>query len=220
MIAKIVLSVVFIVLALGGAAEARADDVVITGGFVSIGGVFPPGRGTFRSIAYSFGGSNFTVTGGTSDGTMQNVMSPCIFSPCGVGNLVSANSLVELQGIGTATVDGVTYSLIQPFGSFFTFTAPDVAIPGGGATVTIATPFTMTGNLNIFSGPPFEGPPVFSMTVSGSGLATLTLQQIESGYVLTTIHYDFQPVPEPATLLLFGTGLAATALLAWRRRKR
>jgi PEP-CTERM motif-containing protein len=62
--------------------------------------------------------------------------------------------------------------------------------------------------------------PLFEVDVIGSGLATLLLDRSTSGtYFFTAADYTIQdPVPEPATLLLFGSGI--TTLLIRRRHTR
>jgi len=215
---RVVVSLAFVIVLLGAVSEVRADPVVITSGFVVIGGPPAPSRGAFRTTAYSLVADNLMASGSEGDGTMHDVMSPCILPGCPVGTLVSGNAIVSLQGFGPATIAGVTFPLTTPFGVPLTFTTGQVAIPAGGSIVMAVTPFTMTGTLQLFSIP--GGTPIFSATVFGSGIATLTLEQIDSGYQLTGIRYDFQnPVPEPATVLLLITGLAGVATNEWRRRK-
>jgi PEP-CTERM motif len=204
--------------------EARADSIVITSGHVSIGG---PVRSieSWEFIGFSFAGNNFAAGGG-GRGANQEGNSPCRFDPCGPGVTVSPTGNAVLTGVGGATFNGTTVSAWWFSGGVLSFTGPGVVIPDStDLDITLTTTFTMTGlvNVHLLDDIP-NHQQVFSTEVSGSGIATLflsyrTIGPSSRGYIFHSIRYDFTPIPEPATMILLGTGLAGIAARGYRRRQ-
>jgi hypothetical protein len=108
------------------------------------------------------------------------------------------------------------------------FTTPIVPIEGSSSH-TVTLPFVFEGIVNGYLVDPFTAgftDPVFTVSLGGSGLATGLFHYTGIGEPLfgrdSELLYQFDdaaPVPEPATLLLFGSGAAAVSLLRRRRQQ-
>jgi hypothetical protein len=135
----------------------------------------------------------------------------------GVANLVSPNTLPFADGV-VLNISGF-------------YPVP----PIGGATGAVLTgPFSLSGEFirgcgfgfgfKTCVGVPFDDVSFFLL--EGQGVYTLELQLVHDqfrgdGWQWTSVRFDLQPTPEPATLLLFGTSATAgLGVVRWRRRVR
>lgn len=175
--------------------EARADEVTISGSTT----------GTVSGVPQlTFTGNNFTGT-----------------TALGVGALSGSNSLGSFF-LSTAP----TQALSGSFSLNVTFTVP-TGIAGGQGTSYTAT---ITGSVspNIDQGGVlvhFNNPTqTFTFNnANGAGSFTLTLADVfvqtgRSAQLTAGFTGQQNPIPEPMTMLLFGTGLAGVAAKVRRRR--
>jgi hypothetical protein len=197
-------------------ALTRADPIVVTSGNIMVSGLA-------GGPVFNLSGNNFSATslgGDTGNFALQLFCVPCV-----AGQTVGAGgSFVGLQvgGGGTATLNGMTFTNVGYSGNI-SLGANSFVVPSSLTNVTITVPFTFTSNLNGCSGPCLINPTVFTVQLVGSGTATVELnfsgldQLGRPIFVFRKATYQFEEVPEPASILLLGGGIA---LLTAKLRRR
>jgi hypothetical protein len=185
-----------------------------------------------------FGAEDFALTGLFV--RVESSPQRACFSGCAPGTIVDLRGVVG-GGAGftlgqslTAHVNGVVYARQDQHESWLNlvgtlvFDAPTAVVPPmDGQTsgrIAVGAPFVFEGRVAGFArGDEHASEPIFDIVLRGQGIAELELTRSAEGvYRFPEATYTFtapDPIPEPATLMLFGSGVAMLHLRRTRRTR-
>jgi hypothetical protein len=202
---------------------ASSEPITIRNGIIEVN----PGSIFAGAGVGLVGMGGFQLSGSAGDG----VTAFQLCGPCLPGETISLAGRMDRLG-GSVNYRGTTheFSFTRGDGGELLFEAPSFVLPRAAVLptdFTFKTPFSMSGHAFFVYEPSARD---VRLEFAGSGIATLhaTVSPFDAAaggqqYVLHSLRYEFgstaAPVPEPGTMLLFGSG-AVAAVLKTRRKRR
>ena len=142
-------------------------------------------------------------------------------SPCGApGDSLNLNARFDTSdGFGTVELGGASYTLPSSAAdAFLTLDAGTIILPPLDTSATVSARFEVNEGGSAVLLFDVAGGTTQMFPLTGRGVARMDLIPNRFGDALwefDRLTYEFSPVPEPGTVVLFGTGVASLVL---RRR--
>ena len=204
---------------------AHADSILIHSGSL--------GFDTGDPTSFSLTGDDFQIFGFVPRFGFSGPLACVGSGACTPGATVDLSSVFGGPdagfdlGRGVAIIGGTQYGTFPSaiglyLAGTFAFDAPALPVPSDGSlSPRLTAPFLFTGQVAGYEDESRTGAPLFDVNLHGRGQARLALVAEQGGYSFLALTYDFEsaePIPEPATLLIVGSGVAG--LVARQRMKR
>ena len=184
---------------------AYAESIVVTGGSMSVTGVG-------GNDLFTLEGGGFRIAGiGHENPVGPGVCNPCVAGTTAISFNSTLTSFVS-QGPADVFLDGTMVFLGPSFPASLVVSNP---------APTLIAPFTFWAMLRGFPTSSLTGTPIFNEVFVGHGTATanysFTVGPRETLVTFRDVVYQFDPgvspspTPEPGSVLLLLTGLAAVA---------
>lgn len=200
------------------APRAGADPVVLRGAASSFLVL------DFEGDFFRFAGDGFAINQTGPENLFHFIVMPrpgC--DPCTPGGVWNpsfhTNGEIDL-GVGNAHFGTVSHADVRLLGTLEFAAAPATFEPTATDFFFMRTPFTFSGQIRGIAG----GQQVFASDLVGAGTAFRAFDSTQAGSWVggeNQFQYRFTdpaPVPEPTTLVLFGSGAVIAAAMKRRRR--